>query len=624
MYEQFGFSRSATGEQSLTLFVPDNTIDPTQYMRGDPCRIVDVRVIGDFQSRVNPRATDWDAATGLVMKKTQNANGYLFTYPFDPPLLDGYYQYQYVVHFENTTVRIIGDPCTKYGGDSNDRSAFVVGGTPVEPVGLDNRLPSEDLIAYELMIDDFTKEYRGNRPAIDAVVDKLDSLKSLNINAIEFMPWIAWPDDVAFSWGYDPAYFFSVESAYVNDVAKRVDRLSRLANLITECHNRKLHVLLDIVLQHARQGSATNGFPYYWLWQTPTESPFVGQFVPAPTYGMLPLDYENACTQQFVTDVCTYWLKRFKLDGFRFDQVSGFDNPNFPQKGAPELVADLKQYTKDQNLSNVSFILEDTWDYQVIQDSNKIRPTGAWFDLFRSAPFGIFTGYAVTGHVDSQYMRVLNAARDFNSPICPTIYIENHDHGTVTCRLGSRDRWYKAQPYMIALATCSGTVLIHNGQEWGQVEDLWEDDSNAPAQFKRVQSRPLRWAEFGDAIGQTMRDRYRFLMNLRLQHKGLCSPNFYPNDYDWNWHNFSPDGYGIDEQRQVIMYHRWGDAEDGRLERFMVVLNFSDATQYVDIPLSTNGQWTDLLNGNKIVTTQDYRLHNYPVSSNWGCVFWQK
>lgn len=221
-------------------------------------------------------------------------------------------------------------------------------------------MPSEDLIAYELMIDDFTKEYRGNRPAIDAVVDKLDALKSLNINAIEFMPWIAWPDDADFSWGYNPAYFFSVESAYVNDTANQVDRLSRLANLITECHTRKLHVLLDIVLQHARQGSGTNGFPYYWLWQNPGESPFVGQFVPAPEYGMLPLDYDNACTQLFVTDVCEYWLKRFKLDGFRFDQVSGFDNPNFPQKGVPKLVADLKQYANDQNLSNVSFILEDT------------------------------------------------------------------------------------------------------------------------------------------------------------------------------------------------------------------------------------------------------------------------
>jgi len=620
MYEQLGFSLSANGEQSLTLFVPDNTIDPMQYSRGGPCHIDEILVIGDFQHLANPPATDWDAATGFVMNRTINANGYLFTYRFDPPLPEGYYQYQYMVRFEDTTARIIGDPCTKYGGDANDRSAFVVGGAPVEPLGLDNRLPSEDLITYELMIDDFTKEYRGNRSAIDAVVDKLDDLKSLNINAIEFMPWISWPDDAAFSWGYDPAYFFSVEFAYVNDVVNRVDRLSRLANLITECHNRELHVLLDIVLQHAYPGSGTNGFPYYWLWQTPTESPFVGQFVPAVVYG-LPLDYGNTCTQQFITDVCKYWLTRFKLDGFRFDQVTGFDNPQFPQEGAPKLIADLKHYAEDQKLRNVSFILEDDWGYKVIQDSNTIQPTSAWFDPFRSAPFDLFKGYAVTGYVNSEYIRVLNAARDFNAPICPTIYIEIHDHGTVTYRFGSRGRWYKAQPYMIALATCSGTVLIHNGQEWGQVEDLWEDDSNAPAQSKRVQSRPLRWEEHDDAIGQTMRDRYRFLMDLRRQHKGLRSPYFYPNDYAWSWHHFSPDGYGIDEQRQVIIYHRWGDAEDGRLERFMVVLNFSDVTQYVDIPLSTNGQWTDLLNGNTSVTTQDYHLHNYPVPSNWGCVF---
>src|SRR5438876_2876334 len=151
MYEQFGFSRSATGEQSLTLFVPDKTVDPTQYTRGGPCRIVDVRVIGDFQSLADPQAANWDATTGLVMNKTRHANGYLFTYRFAKPLPDGYYQYQYVVRFEDTTARIIGDPCTKYSGDAQDRSAFVVGGTPVEPLGLDNQLPSEDLIAYGLM-----------------------------------------------------------------------------------------------------------------------------------------------------------------------------------------------------------------------------------------------------------------------------------------------------------------------------------------------------------------------------------------------------------------------------------------------------------------------------------------
>jgi 1,4-alpha-glucan branching enzyme len=617
MYEQFGFSRSAAGEQSLTLFVPDNSIDPAQYSGGDVSHITTVGVIGDFQA--------WDPAQALPMTQATNEHGYLFTWTFDPPLADGFYEYKYVVTFDNTTVRMIGDPCTRYGGRSNDNSAFVIGGAEVDPDPIANRLATADLIAYELMIDDFTKEYRAGRAPMDAVVDKLDYLASLNINAIEFMPWIAWPDDASFSWGYDPAYFFSVESNYVNDPAAVTDRLSRLANLVSECHKRKLHVLLDIVLQHARQGAATNGFPYYWLWQDPTACPFVGQFVAAPTWNMLPLNYGNACTQQFVLDVCKYWLKRFRLDGFRFDQVTGFDNPDFPKKGAPQLIADLKQFTQDEKLDNISLILEDDWGYQAIADSNFIQPTGTWFDVFRSVPFDpLLHGSASTGQVTAPYMRVLNAARDFAAPICPVIYIENHDHATVTYELGSRDVWYKAQPYMIALATCSGSVLLHNGQEWGQLETFWEDDGNAPPEFKRVQSRPLHWSQSADGIGSTMRDRYAFLMKLRQDHPGLRSPNFYPNDYDWSWHNFSPDGYGIDEARKIIIYHRWGNAADGALERFMVVLNFSDFMQYVDIPLSTTGAWTDLINGNASVTTSDYWLHGYGVNSNWGCVFWQK
>jgi hypothetical protein len=33
----------------------------------------------------------------------------------------------------------------------------------------------------------------------------------------------------------------------------------------------------------------------------------------------------------------------------------------------------------------------------------------------------------------------------------------------------------------------------------------------------------------------------------------------------------------------------------------MVVLNFSDAVQFIDIPVSTNGQWVDLLNADATV-----------------------
>src|SRR6202000_804636 len=100
-----------------------------------------------------------------------------------------------------------------------------------------------------------------------------------------------------------------VESAYMADPGNPLERLARLAKLVNACHQRGLHVILDIVLQHVLQGKKTNGFPYYWLWQEPaTECPFVGQFVQTDNFGMLPLNYSNACTQEFVGDVCKYWL----------------------------------------------------------------------------------------------------------------------------------------------------------------------------------------------------------------------------------------------------------------------------------------------------------------------------
>src|SRR5271169_245390 len=101
MYDQCGFVRSASGEQSINLFIPDNTVDPTQYTRGDVSHIASVSIVGDFQHLVNPDSTDWDPASALAMTRTAHPNGYLFVYSFAPPLPDGWYQYQYLVRFDD-------------------------------------------------------------------------------------------------------------------------------------------------------------------------------------------------------------------------------------------------------------------------------------------------------------------------------------------------------------------------------------------------------------------------------------------------------------------------------------------------------------------------------------------
>ena len=137
--------------------------------------------------------------------------------------------------------------------DEHENAGFVIGGNsaPVNPIP--QRLPPKDLMLYELMIDDFTNEFRGTRAPIDAVKDRLEYLESLGVNGIEFMPWTSWPGG-NFSWGYDPVQFFAVEYRYINDPSNPADKLYRLQTLINELHARNMHVVMDGVFNHVRAG----------------------------------------------------------------------------------------------------------------------------------------------------------------------------------------------------------------------------------------------------------------------------------------------------------------------------------------------------------------------------------
>ena len=74
--------------------------------------------------------------------------------------------------------------------------------------------------------------------------------------------------------------------------------------------------------------------------------------------------------------------------------------------------------------------------------------------------------------------------------------------------------------------------------------------------------------------------------------------------------------------RQLVVYHRWGPAADGRLERFIIVLNFSQQTQPVDVSFPDDDGWIDLLSGWQPPVT-NHRL-DFEVGSNWGHVFYKK
>jgi len=671
---RFGAWRLSDDQDSsgirFSIFVPDRARDPSQYAAqpvepprdgqgnavpiagyGDP-QIESIHVVGDFQKALGQPA-NWAVHPKNALKRADAPSGAIWSLD-TRPLPPGFYEYRYHVKFQGAGAsppieREVADPCARYGGTDPvlPSSGVVVGKSAVQAVTpLAARKPLRDLVIYELNIDDFTADFRGASAPLDAIhrldlgqqligiptfETALEHVEKLGVNAILFLPWTAWSDD-GYSWGYTPNSYFSVEHRYTQDLAPgaaQTAQLSRLRDLVNACHAKGIHVIMDGVFNHVGpdQTARQAGFAYRWLYRNPDASPYCGQF--GGTFpGLVDLDYHNGCTQQLIGDVCRYWMDEFGIDGIRYDNTTNFcirsssDGSPSSQEGLPRLVADVATHAKGPSFSQTIEHL----DVSAAPVVNATAATSYWSNSLYSACFDALRN----GRVKPDLLRALDANTWLASPDkVATTYLSNHDHSHATWKCGASDErgsiaWYRTQPYAIALFTSPGTPMLQNGQEFG--EDHWipEDDANTG---RRVRGRPLRWGYDGDPIGRALADIYRHLVALRLEYPALRSDNFYPPKWETWQTRMNPQGYGLDTERQVAIYHRWGQA-GGRTQYFIVALNFSDADQWIDIPLpgTGDGAWKDLLplEGPVNVEIQGNWLRNWKVPSNWGCVFFQQ
>ena len=619
-------------QAEFKLFFPDRSKDSTQYQAapedgrlvsgyGDP-QIASLQVAGTFQTHLGQ--DNWDFATAPALTREPHPKGWVWRYRTEAPLPAGFYEYKYLVTFQDGTQRKVSDPCARYGGRAHQNAGFVIGGRsgelPVAPLA-GGRQPLRDLVVYELMIDDFTDEYREARAPLDAVRDRLDYLQhDLGINAILFMPWTTWPGQ-RFNWGYTPYLYFSVEYRYANAINAPLERLSWLKRLVSECHERGLHVIMDGVFNHVGDENPVSGeaegFPYRWLYQNPEACPYVGTFG-GSFPGLLDLDYHNGCTQEFIRDVCLYWIDNFNIDGIRFDNTVNFYIEN-DARGLPQLLKDIQEHETSQGRRNFSLTLEHI-DLSAARVVNVTNATSYWNNELYQLCFDYLWG----GRVDGRLMQALNNHAGLDAGKVATVYLTNHDHAHVAWQAGARNNagaleWYRTQPFAIALLTAPGTPMIQNGQEFAEDYWLMEDDQGSG---RRVKPRPLHWDYPGDKIGSRALALYRKLIEIRKTHAGLRSDNIYPANWETWQRQFDPAGYGMDVNRQVLIFHRWGPGADGRLERFIVVLNFSPQTQTVDVPFSANGTWQDLLN-DRAYEVNGFRLTDQPIESYWGRIYFQ-
>lgn len=282
-------------------------------------------VIGDFN--------DWKVLPEYQMKKTPD--GEVFWLKLSGLVPQQEYIFQYLVDGD---IRI-GDPYADKTSDPfNDQEIITqnrypglkpfpagktefqatylqTGQTPFAWKNLSYTKPKpEELVVYELLVRDF-----DSKRTYQAVIDRLDYLKSLGINAIELMPVGEFEGNL--SWGYNPSFFFAPDKYYgtKND----------LKRLIDEAHGKGMVVILDMVLNHAFGQNPMVRLYNDGDYGAPTEdNPWFNRVAKHPFNVGYDFNHESKYTQAFVDSVNNYWLTEYKVDGFRFDLSKGFTQVN--------------------------------------------------------------------------------------------------------------------------------------------------------------------------------------------------------------------------------------------------------------------------------------------------------
>ena len=171
----------------------------------------------------------------------------------------------------------------------------------------------KDLVIYELLIRDFLEQHDYS-----TLIDTLDYLENLGINAIDLMPINEFEGNS--SWGYNPSFYFAVDKYY----GPKDD----LKSFIDECHRRGIAVIQDMVLNHSYSQSPL--VRLYWdsINSRPAENnPWYNKKSPNPVFSWgYDFNHESEHTKYFTDRVLRYWIEEYKVDGFRLDFTKGLTN----------------------------------------------------------------------------------------------------------------------------------------------------------------------------------------------------------------------------------------------------------------------------------------------------------
>ncbi|MFW5648249.1 MAG: type I pullulanase [Candidatus Alkaliphilus sp. MAG34] len=267
-------------------------------------------------------------------------------------------------------------------------------------------------IIYELHVKDFTYhpssgvkdggKYLGlceEGTSYNGLSTGLDHLKELGITCVHLMPvydFLTVEEDKKcfhcnynYNWGYDPVLYNVPEGSYATVPEDPKNRIFELKTLIMKLHEAGIKVIMDVVYNHTYLTEDSNFnilCPNYYYRLNED-----GSFSNGSGCGN-ELATEKPMVRKFILDSIKFWLKEYKIDGFRFDLMALIDKDTMR-----EIVAYLKSIKRDIIIygepwaAGATVLPHDKMSARGIQDDLDIA---VFNDDYRDAVRGDRDGYA--------------------------------------------------------------------------------------------------------------------------------------------------------------------------------------------------------------------------------------
>lgn len=295
---ELGQNFDATNTSSVTLC----TFAAANKQANDPSVLVPAKavyVVGDFN--------DWKVSEQYQMYR----DSCHFWLPITVTA-GKEHQYQYLVIRADGKQVYLSDAFApvQYWSDNGYRSSLTTDQTPYQwdEATLNFKRPDKNnLVIYEMWVYDYTSKRN-----FAGVMERLDYIQQLGVNAIEFMPVCEFDGD--YNWGYSPNHYFAVDTQYGTP--------NEFRQLIDSIHARGMAVIMDMVFNHA-----TGNNPQNKLYPYGSELAYNPWFnVTAPHSDNVYEDWNHDFpeTRKMFTRALRYWLTEYKVDGFRMDLSHGF------------------------------------------------------------------------------------------------------------------------------------------------------------------------------------------------------------------------------------------------------------------------------------------------------------